>query len=606
VAPRLEHCTLESMGEPRRSETVGRVARRTEGDVVLPFGGQDRAVLALGARPELAEGAVVRVWGEGAAAEVELLAAPGTARAAVWGLVARHALRVAWPAAAWAEVDRALAAPGLSDPALEDLEGVPFCTIDNADSRDLDQALHVADDGAGGHVVRYALADAAYYVRAGGALFAESLLRGASFYLPGLSVPMLPRALSEGLVSLNPEVPRRALVFTMRLDAEGRAAGTRVARARIRSRAKLSYAGVQAFYDGAPGGAIADPELRESLERLRVVGERRQALARARDVVDYERIGVGVSIDDAGAFVLATDERMDVERHNEQLSLLCNIEGARLLAEAAGPRAGELQAVFRVHDAPSPERLSELEDAIDAIVAMHGLDRREFAWRRRGHGEREALADYLKRLPRAGRFARVREALERQVRLTNVRSLFAAHPGVHYALGVDGYARFSAPMREVAGIFTHKEALELLGLATSPEGAAADAATREAVIEAANRSKEVQSRLTKDAYKLAIDALLEADLRLDPAARPLRTGTVLGAAPSRVYLRLDAPAIELKVYAEDLEAAWGGPVELLQGGVGLGARAGAERLAAGDAVTLRTQRLDRDRDRWHFEVVGEH
>ena len=188
----------------------------------------------------------------------------------------------------------------------------------------------------------------------------------------------------------------------------------------------------------------------------------------------------------------------------------------------------------------------------------------------------------------------------------SLRSSYASDPGPHFGVGAEPYARFSAPMREVAGIFTHKEALELLGLATSPEGAAADAATREAVIEAANRSKEVQSRLTKDAYKLAIDALLEADLRLDPAARPLRTGTVLGAAPSRVYLRLDAPAIELKVYAEDLEAAWGGPVELLQGGVGLGARAGAERLAAGDAVTLRTQRLDRDRDRWHFEVVGEH
>ncbi|MCB9727167.1 MAG: hypothetical protein H6746_01655 [Deltaproteobacteria bacterium] len=56
-------------------------------------------------------------------------------------------------------------------------------------------------------------------------------------------------------------------------------------------------------------------------------------------------------------------------------------------------------------------------------------------------------------------------------------------------------------MREIAGIFTHKEALELLGLAPPDQDTAADAALREAVIEAANRSKEVQSQLTKDAAK---------------------------------------------------------------------------------------------------------
>lgn len=593
------------MAEPRREEAVGRVARRGAEALVVVFGEVGSAEVALGERPGLADGTVVRAWGSGAAAEIEVLAHPETALAEIWALVARHGLRVAWPAAAWAEADRALANPGLDDPTLMDLESVPFCTIDNADSRDLDQALHVAADDEGGHLVRYALADAAFYVRPGGALFDESLRRGASYYLPGFSVPMLPRALSEGIVSLNPQVLRRALVFTMRLDAEGRSVGTDLARARIRSRAKLSYPGVQTFYDAPQSSPLAQSELGESLQLLRVVGAQRQKLAHERDVVDYERIGAGVELSAAGALVLTTDTRLEVERHNEQVSLLCNIEGARLLAERLGPRAGDLQAVFRVHDAPPPERLDELESAINGILAAHGLDPARFAWRRRGGGDREALADYLERLPRDEGFRRIREALERQVRLTNVRSLFASRPGMHYALGVDGYARFSAPMREVAGIFTHKEALELLGLAVATRSADDDAVTREAVITTANRSKDVQGRLTKDAYKLAIDALFETDMLLSPEARPVRTGTVLGAAPSRIYLRLDEPPIELKVYAEDLEAAWGGPVSLLPGGVGLRSEDGSKRLAAGDAVTLRTRELDRRRDRWHFEVVGE-
>src|SRR5262245_54480935 len=99
-----------------------------------------------------------------------------------------------FPPAVEAEVDAYLAAPGLDDPALADRGAIPFVTIDGPGTRDLDQAVHVEAAGAGFRL-RYAIADASYYVRPGTALFDEALRRGASFYLPGMSVPMLPRAL---------------------------------------------------------------------------------------------------------------------------------------------------------------------------------------------------------------------------------------------------------------------------------------------------------------------------------------------------------------------------------------------------------------------------
>lgn len=592
------------MTAPIREEAVGRVRREGARTTLVLFGTRGDAVPA----PELddlPEGTVVRRFRQGEASQRQVLATPGSGLARIWGLVERHHLRVAWPDAAWAEVAALSTAPGIDDPSLVDLEALPFCTIDNSDSRDLDQALHLARAPGGGHVARYALADAAHYVQAQGALFTEGTLRGASFYLPGLSVPMLPRALSEGLVSLNPDVPRRAVVFTMELDAEGRVTGVRVERARIRSRAKLSYDGVQRFYDDPAAHPLPAAELRESLELLRVVGGQRQALARLRDVVDYERIGADVALAPGGGpgLELVTDSRLEVERHNEQLSLMCNIEGAKLLARAMGPRARLLQAVYRVHEAPPPERLAELAESIEAIITAHGLDRERFAWRRASDGDHEPLSDYLTRLPRDAEHARLRAALERQVRLTNVRSLFAATPGQHYALGVEGYARFSAPMREIAGIFTHKEALELLGLAPPDQDTAADAALREAVIEAANRSKEVQSQLTKDAYKLAIDDLLAGDLAPEADERPLRVGTVLGATPTKLYVRLDEPPIELKVYAEDLARAWQTTTRPLPGASGIAAADGSARFVAGDAIGLRASELDPQRDRWHFDVV---
>src|SRR5215212_373325 len=122
-----------------------------------------------------------------------------------------HDLPQGFPPEVEAEVDGFLAAPGLDDPALADRTALAFVTIDGPGTRDLDQAVHVEDTGAGFHL-RYAIADASYYVRPGTALFEEALARGASFYLPGASVPMLPRALSEGLISLGPDVVRRALI----------------------------------------------------------------------------------------------------------------------------------------------------------------------------------------------------------------------------------------------------------------------------------------------------------------------------------------------------------------------------------------------------------
>ena len=125
-------------------------------------------------------------------------------------LVDRLELRPAPDPAVDAEVAAWVAAPGLDD-GLADETAIPYVTIDNEGSRDLDQALFVDRQGSD-FVLRYALADASYYARPGTALWRRALAMGSSYYLPGFAIPMLPEALSEGLVSLNPNVLRRALV----------------------------------------------------------------------------------------------------------------------------------------------------------------------------------------------------------------------------------------------------------------------------------------------------------------------------------------------------------------------------------------------------------
>lgn len=473
-------------------------------------------------------------------------------RARLEALVERLGLTPPDDPAVDAEVAALVANPGLDD-GLRDESVVAYVTIDNEDSRDLDQALHVSRDGDV-FTLRYALADASYFVRPGTALWRRALAMGSSYYLPGYAIPMLPAALSEGIVSLNPDGPRRAVVFKLRVDLDGRCVDREVYRARVASRAKLSYAGVQRWFDaGCAGDPRCDaPEVRRSLLALRELGLARMSDAEARGVMSLQRYEaeVGVDPDDPKRLRALTRDRNEVERWNEQVSLLCNIEGAALL-HALGVDGAEVQPVFRVHLPPIDDRLGELEVILAALAERRGFGD-EWRWR----AGRDDLASWVAALSTSGAPERVSQAVQRQVRYTYRASEFQARSGPHHALGVDGYARMSAPMREVVGVFSHKELLEGLGL-VAPQPRDEDLATREAVIAASNEARRRQAEVDKAVDLMVLDQLLGDDLALEPDARPWRVGTVVGVRATRVYVALDGCAVDLKVYVEDIESLYG-------------------------------------------------
>ena len=504
------------------------------------------------------------------------------------GIAAGHEPAAEAEAAAWRT------RPGFDDPSLDDLVAEPFVTIDNPGSRDLDQAVLVERDGRDFRV-RYALADASFHVRPGSALFTAALARGASHYAPGTVAPMLPRTLSEDLVSLEPGVERRAVVFDLRLDADGRTLGTRVSRARIRSRAQLTYRGVQAFLDGAArADEPIDDEIGPNLRLLRQVGKLLVRLARERDVVVFDRRET--EIDVAGApprFVARERERLDIEDWNAAISLLCNAEGAALLAaldaheDAAS--GGTLEPIYRVHEAPAASRLAELRRELDGWAASLGLDER---WRWK---PRQSLADYVEGLPDAPRERGRVRAVQRQILVRQRASTFRAEPGRHHALGLASYARLSSPMREIVGVFTHRELLAAL-----EGGGVADASLRDAVIDAANAAKRRQKALDKAIALAVIGDLLRADLALDPI--PTRAGTVLGLRAGHLYVGLDDFALDLKVYAADLERRHGTPYTL-EGLRATPADPARPIFAIGDAVSVRAAGFDAESGRFSLDAV---
>lgn len=469
-----------------------------------------------------------------------------------------HALRASlreagidldYPEAVMAEVAAWQQAAGIDDSSLDDRTALPFVTVDGPGTRDLDQALFV-EQTADGFTVQYAIADAAHFVRPGSALLEESLRRGASYYLPDGAVPMLPRPLSEDLVSLGPAVDRRAMVFDMRLDDEGHCIDTQIVRARIHSRQQLSFDEVEALVSGREQSRITDPQIAASLLAMREVGQRLAALAEARGVVPYHRSEVRVQLSPIDVRLTAVEvARSFVEADNAQLSLLCNAEGARILRDHVDAGA-QAQPIYRVHPPPDDDSLAQLEASIAAAARAHGLDG-PWRWDR----SRESLAEFIRRLPADDAHARLLAALSRQAIMINVRSTYAGEPGPHHGVGSEVYARFSAPMREVVGVYLHKEMWELLTGEGDEPGR--DEVLRERVIAAANRSRALQSEIGRAADQLVIDALFAQDLALPPASRPAHRGTLMGMRRGRAYVRLDDPPLDVKVYIDRLDNGYG-------------------------------------------------
>ena len=155
-------------------------------------------------------------------------------------------------------------------------------------------------------------------------------------------------------------------------------------------------------------------------------------------------------------------------------------------------------------------------------------------------------------------------------------------------------------MRELVGIFTHKEIIELLAGQADRVPFYNDEALRDRIIAVGNEAKKRQNELTKAANKLAIDALFQGDLGALAGDRTKRRGTLMGLAPGKAYVLLDDPPIEVKIYLRDLENRTGQRYRLDPSGTVAHGSDGST-LRVGTALDLRILAYDHGQQHWVIE-----
>jgi ribonuclease R len=318
---------------------------------------------------------------------------------------------------------------------------VAFITIDPADAKDHDDAVHAEPDAdpknRGGHVVSVAIADVASYVRPGTALDREARLRGNSVYFPDRVVPMLPERISNDLCSLRPQEDRAALAVRLVIGADGRKRSHTFHRVLIRSAAKLSYQQAQRAIDGWPD-EVSGPMLATALEPLYAAY---RAVKRARD----ERGPLDLDIPERKIVLTAhntvdrvmTPERLDAHRLIEEFMILANVAAAETLERAHVP------LIYRVHDEPDIERVNALREflkTLDINLPKGGALRSEqfnhILQRVKGH-EAEKLVNEV-------------------VLRTQAQAEYTPENYGHFGLNLRRYAHFTSPIRRYADLVVHR------------------------------------------------------------------------------------------------------------------------------------------------------
>ena len=167
-----------------------------------------------------------------------------------------------FPDAVQKQLSRISAAASESDPSIRDLTGLPWCSIDNDDSLDLDQLTAIEPLVKGEVRVFVAVADVDALVKKGSAIDAHARHNTTSVYTSARVFPMLPERLSTDLTSLNPDADRLALVNQMDFSDDGILVSSSIYRAVVRNKVQLAYDAVSAWIEG-------DTELPEAARQIR-------------------------------------------------------------------------------------------------------------------------------------------------------------------------------------------------------------------------------------------------------------------------------------------------------------------------------------------------
>src|SRR5258708_2646158 len=411
-----------------------------------------------------------------------------------------------------------------SNASIKDLRNLLWCSIDNDDSRDLDQ-LTVAEDLGGGNVrAVIGVADVDAVVKKGSPIDDHAQQNTTSVYTAARIFPMLPEKLSTNLTSLNEHEERIALVMDLVVDSSGSVTKGDVYRARVHNKAQLAYNALGMWLEGhaeMPPKVKAVPGLAENLKLQDRVADTMRELRHEHGALDLETIEARAVMSDGHVVDLQVEARNNAKNLIEDFMIAANGVTARFLT-AKG--FSGLRRVVR-----SPERW----DRIEAIAA-------KFGEKLPGDPDSAALEEFLVRRRKADplRFPDLSLAI---VKAVGAGEYIVERPGQsaigHFRLAVLDSTQWAARNRRFPDLITHR--LVKPALAGGKPGYTDD--ELETLAQHCTEAEDAANKVERQVRKSAAACILE------PRVGQRFDGIVTGASEKGTWVRVFHPPVEGKV-----------------------------------------------------------
>lgn len=458
-----------------------------------------------------------------------------------------------------------------------DLRALPIFTIDSAETKDIDDAISLTRTSDGGFELGVHIADVSNYVKPGTELDNEAFSRATSVYYADQVVPMLPKALSNGICSLNENELRLAFSCLMRLDKEGNLTDYRFVKSIIRSRVKGVYSEINALLAGTADAEIKAKyaDVIDQLPAMKELYGHRARLRRERGCMDIESGEVKFILDENGRCI---DVKKRTSGESESM-----IEEFMLLANQCAAhfaRVKQIPFVYRVHEEPNAEKLERLH----ALLQACGIND-HFAKDVPTPKELSAILEGVRGTP-------YEQIINTGMLRCMSKALYEEKPKGHYGLVLKDYAHFTSPIRRYPDLAIHRIMTDLL------KGTEKETMILRYTDFAERASKQSSER---EVIAMQIERKAEDCYKAEYARRHLGEcyeGTISGVTQRGLFIELDN-GVEGFVPASSLTPSGTSLTE----GVRLTDPASGKTWSLGDRMMITIVRADVNLGKIDFEVA---
>ena len=411
-----------------------------------------------------------------------------------------------------------------NDASIRDMRDLAWCSIDNDDSRDLDQLTWAKDEGKGNVRIYIAVADVDAVVKKDTPIDKHARQNTTSVYTSARIFPMLPEKLSTDLTSLNEDEERIAMVIEMLVADDGTIGEGTVYRALVHNKAKLAYDRVAAWLDGEqeiPEKVARVKGLEETLRLQDRTADKMREIRHEHGALDLETIEARAVIRDGKVVDLAQARRNNARMLIEDFMIAANGTTARFLAKQGLP---SIRRVVR-----SPERW----DRIEKIALEHG-DRLP------PDPDAPALEAFLLRQRKKDptRFPDLSLSIVKAMGAGEyVVEKAGAEPIGHFGLAVKDYTHSTAPNRRYPDLITHRMAKAALAKTKAPYDIDELAQLAAHCTEQEDAANKVERQVRKTAAALLLEDRIGEHF----------DGIVTGASAKGTWVRIFRPPVEGKL-----------------------------------------------------------